>query len=772
MANLIGQSIPRLEDRRLVTGRGRFTDDLAPREALHAAFVRSPHPHALIRGIDTSAASRAPGVAAILTAKDYAADGHGPIRHNPIPAGAVDAARPTFTVPPASRLFTPPQPPLAADRVRFIGEPVAVVLAGTLDQARDGAEQVEVDYDPLPAAATIADALAADAPRLWDQAPGNLALDQAVGDQARTDLAFQLASTVVEAVFVNSRTVTCQLEPRAVIGGYDPATGVYRLIAGSQGAARQRLDLAAALQVPPESVEVVCPDVGGGFGSRSMIQPEAVLAVWAARRTGRPVRWTSDRSESFLTDFQGRDSQTRAALALDPDGRILGLRTEIDGAVGAHAAYFVTLANGLHISTTVYDIPTAHARVRAVFTNSTPTAPYRGAGRPEAHHVIERLLDLAATRLGLDRVEIRRRNLIPRGAMPYRTALGLNFDSGDFRRNLDLALELSDWPGFEARRTEDRTRGRLRGIGLANYVESPVGAPRERVEVHVLPDGVVEVVAGTQSTGQGHETTFAQVIADQLGVEMAAVRLVTGDTRVVLVGGGTHSDRSMRLAGALMVEACGRIVAMARDLVAARCDCAPEDIQVDGDLYRPPASNRIFRLSDLAAEAPGLLTATAELNGRVPAFPTGCAVCELEVDPQTGVIEIARYTTVDDVGQAINPMIVEGQVHGGIAQGAGQALFEHFLVDPETGQVLGGSFMDYGVPRAHQLPNFQAVLVEDPTSGNPLRVKGGGEAGITPATACIFNALMHALGEVGVTEDVAMPATPQRVWRAIQAANS
>lgn len=767
MARYIGQSIPRVEDLRLITGAGRYTDDLAPRDALWAVFVRSPHAHARVLSIDSTAAAETPGVVAVFTAADYAADGCGPIRHNPVPADAVDVSKPGFWEPAASRLFQPPQPPLAGERVRFVGEPVAMVLAESLAEARDGAELVEVDYEPLAAVVRITDAMAEDAPALWDENPDNVCLDQSFGDEGRTGEAFGRAACVVEQIFVNSRTVTCQLEPRGAVGSYDPTTGVYRLLAGSQGVVRQRMDIAAALKVPPSQMEVVCPDVGGGFGSRSLVQPEAVLCPWAAMRTGRPVRWTADRSEGFLTDFQGRDSITHAALALDADGRILALRQDLIGAVGAHAAAFVSVANGYRVASTVYDVPTAFTRVRGVMTNTVPTAPYRGAGRPEAHHAIERLLDLAADRLGLDRREIRRRNLVGKAALPYRNPFGLVFDSGDFQGNMALALEKADWDGFEARRAAGATHGLLRGIGLSNYIESPVGAPRERVEVSVGTDGLVTVVAGTQSTGQGHETTFAQVVADQLGVEMDTIRLVTGDTRVVLGGGGTHSDRSMRLAGTLLVEACAAVVAKARALAAQLSGCTPDEVEVDGDLYRPPASNRIFRLSDLAQEAP--LSATAELNGRIPAYPTGCAVCELEVDPETGAVTIARYTSIDDAGQLINPMIVEGQVHGGIAQGAGQALFEYLVLDPDTGQVLGGSFMDYGIPRADQLPMFDTAFTEDPTGGNPLRVKGGGEAGITPATACIYNALLDALAPLGVT-NVPMPATPLRVWEAIQRA--
>jgi carbon-monoxide dehydrogenase large subunit len=525
-----------------------------------------------------------------------------------------------------------------------------------------------------------------------------------------------------------------------------------------------------ALGLPVERCRVVCPDTGGGFGTRTTLYAEQLLVTWAAKRLGRPVRWTSDRSEAFLADYQGRDLETRAAIAFDADGAIRAMRTEVTGNIGAYTVSFVPVANNSRVTTTAYHAPFAHVRCRGVLTNTAPTAPYRGAGRPEAHFALERLLDLAAPRLGIDRLEIRRRNLIRPDQLPYRNALGLTYDSGDFLGNFETALKLGDWEGFEDRRRESEAKGLLRGIGIAPYVESPVGAPRERIQVTVKADGGIEVLAGTQSTGQGHETTFAQVVADGLGVDMAAVVLVTGDTDIVTVGGGTHSDRSMRLGGALLVQACAEVVEQAKALVAEELGAPVEEVAFADGLLTHPSSNRAFDLFDaqrLAARAGKPLSAAAEFNGRMPAFPTGCAVCELEVDPETGVVRVVRYASLDDVGQPINPLIVDGQVHGGIAQGVGQALMEDFQVDPHTGQVIGGSFMDYGVPRADHLPAFDVAFTEDPTTGNPLRVKGGGESGITPALAAVFNALMDALSPLGV-EHVEMPATPYRVWRAIQ----
>ncbi|MFT8243208.1 xanthine dehydrogenase family protein molybdopterin-binding subunit [Roseomonas sp. BN140053] len=772
MPKLIGKPVRRVEDRRLLSGGGRYTDDLPTRDACFAAMVRTPHAHARIHRVNTEAAKAAPGVLAVLTAQDYIADGLKPLKHTPVPADAVDAKMPAFAAPDAAILFDSGHPPLAGDRVRHVGEGVALVIAETAAQARDAAELVEVEDEPLPAVVTPLDAIAEGAPLLWDGAPNNVCLDQEFGDAAATAAAFADAAIVVEHAFTNQRIVTCHMEPRSVFASYDAARDVTTLVAGSQGAVRQRMDLAHVLGVPASQVEVICPDTGGGFGSRTNLHPEAVLACWAAKRLNRPVRWTSDRSEAFLTDYQARDLVTRAALALDTEGRILGFRTDLLGNIGAQTVSFVPLNNGYRISTTAYRVPVAHARVRAVMTNTTPTGPFRGAGRPEATFVMERLLDMAARRLGLDRVELRRRNLVPRDALPYRNPFGLQYDSGDFRHNMEAALAQADWAGFAARRAASEREGRLRGIGVANYVESPVGAPREKVILRVLGrEQRVEVLAGTQSTGQGHETTFTQVVAERLDLPMEQVSLVTGDSRRITVGGGSHSDRSMRLAGTLMVQASAELLDRARELAAARLGVGVDGVALEDGVFRHPGSNQTLTLYELAAATPdGVLESSAEFSGRIPAYPTGCAICEVEVEPDTGAVSVSRYTSLDDVGQAINPMIVDGQVHGGIVQGVGQALIENPIVDVESGQVAG-SFMDYGMPRASDFPLFDVSLTEDPTGGNPLRVKGGGESGITPATAATINAVVDALAGLGV-EHVEMPATPQRVWAAIAAARA
>ncbi|WP_043839053.1 xanthine dehydrogenase family protein molybdopterin-binding subunit [Muricoccus aerilatus] len=761
----IGQSVRRVEDLRLLTGRGRFTDDLVPGGALHGAVLRSPHAHARILRIDAAAARGMPGVAAILTAAEAAADGLRPIRHTPVPADALTPARPAFE-PEAATIHDTGHPVLAADRVRHVGEAVAFVVADTLGAARDAAEMIEVEYDPLPAVVEPEDALSPGAPSLWPDIPGNLCLDAVFGDAAGTASAFAKAALVVGGRFVNQRMASCHMEPRSAFALHDAERGVTAVTAGSQGAVRQRVDLARALGIDAEAIDFTTPDTGGGFGSRTNLHPETLLVAWAARRLGRAVRWTATRSEGFVTDYGARDLVTRAELALDAEGCILGFRSDMVMAAGAFTVSFVPLSNAFRVSTAVYRVPVAHARTRGAVTNTVPTAPFRGAGRPEAMLAMERLLDMAARRLGLDRIEIRRRNLVPHPAMPWRNPFGLTYDSGNFASNMDAALRNADWSGFAARRAASEARGRRRGIGFANYVESPVGAPRERVVVRVLTEGRVEVLAGTQSTGQGHETTFAQVVAERLGVPLAAVSLVTGDTRRISVGGGSHSDRSMRLAGTLLVEASGSVMEQAREAAANLLGCAAAEVTLEDGIARAPSSNRSLGLFEIAAASPGgVIERAAEFTGRIPAYPTGCAVCELEVEPETGAVAVLRYTSVDDVGQPINPMIVDGQVHGGIAQGAGQALLEGGLFDTSSGQAVAGSFMDYALPRAADLPSFAVALAEDPTAGNPLRVKGGGEGGITPAAAAILNALADATG----SEDIAMPATPARVRAALEA---
>jgi carbon-monoxide dehydrogenase large subunit len=545
---------------------------------------------------------------------------------------------------------------------------------------------------------------------------------------------------------------------------------------------RVKNTVAACLGVAPEQVRAITHDVGGAFGLLNNVYPEQVMVTWAARQLGRPVKWTGERTQAFLTDYQGRDMITGGRLALAADGKILALAVAMTANIGAHPVSYVPLSNAYRVTPTVYDIPVVTVSIRGALTNTVPTAPFRGAGRPEATFVIERLLDIAARRLRIERATLRRRNLIRRAQLPYKSATGLVYDSGNFRANMDSALKLADWKGFAARRREAKKRGKLAGIGTANYVESPVGHPSEYVRVTVHAGRQVEAVAGTQSSGQGHETTFAQVLADRLGIAPEEVQFVTGDTAVVPAGSGTHSDRSMRLAGTLLLEASDRIIDQARRVFAALVGCAEKDVSFDGGFFESPRSNRRLDVFDIAHAvatdatlAPELctpLTSEARFTGRIPAYPTGAAVCEVEIDGETGAVALTRYSSVDDCGQPINPLILHGQVHGGVVQGAGQALSECFLHERSSGQVLTGSFMDYAMPRADTVPSFTVDLAEDPTKtkGNPLRVKGGGEAGITPALAAIMNAVVEALSVHGI-EHMDMPATPARVWAAIKAAN-
>jgi carbon-monoxide dehydrogenase large subunit len=773
----IGRSLPRFEDLRFVRGAGRYTDDIALPGQAYAVFVRSPHAHARIVGIDSAEARSLPGVLGVLTGADYRADGCRGMWLRPMPADAHDITKPAFVSSTGRPTLDEPIWPLPVERVRYPGEPIAVVIAETLTQARDAAERVRVEYDVLPAVTDALAALEPDAPLLWDSAPGNLAMEATIGDRAQVLAAIADAHLVVDQAFRNQRIATVQMEPRSAIGSYDAATDSVTLTAGNQGAHRYRVPLADCLAMPPESVRVICPDTGGGFGPRNDPNPEHIVVAWAARRLRRPVKWTSDRSEAFLTDYQGRDIITKARMAFARDGRIQAFALELIGNVGGQTGTYVPLSNAYRIAPTVYDVPCALVHVRGVMTNTVPTAPFRGAGRPEAHLVIERLLDIAAKKLGIDRVAIRRRNLIRRAQLPYRSATGLTYDSGDFTGNMRRVLEAADWDGARARARDAKRRGKLFGHAICNYVESPVGMPHERVKARIDPDGSVELVVGTQSTGQGHETSFRQVMADKLGVSPEEIRFVSGDTATLASGGGTHSDRSMRLAGSLMVEATGRIVAQAKQVAAALLDAKEQAITFDDGLLSAPTSNRRLSLFDVARaikDDPSLpddlrvpLAAECAFTGRIPAYPTGAVVCELEIDPDTGAIDIRRYLSIDDAGQAINPMILHGQAHGGIAQGIGQALMERMAYEPESGQVLTGSFMDYGIPRAHLLPFFDVELTEDPTHGNALRVKGGGESGITPSLAVVMNAVMDALKSYGV-EHMDMPATPARVWQAMR----
>ena len=735
----IGRSLPRREDLRLILGQGRYTDDNIVPDALHAMFVRSPYAHAAIRSTDVSRALARTGVVACLTGADYVADGGTALDHKPIPEDNFAAGERAFRASAGHLVKTVHQPVFAVDRVLHQGEAVAVVIATSAALARDALEDVEVAYDELPVITTVEAATAAGAPQLHESVPGNVALDATLGDPDATAAAFAGAHLVVEGEFHNQRIFSAHMEPRAAIATYDAPGDVVTLICGGGGAHRFRRMVVEALALKENQVHARTEDVGGSFGSRNSLHPEAVVVAWAARRLQRAVRWTGDRGEGFLTDFEGRDMHARGALALDENGRILALRTTVAANIGASTVAYSFLNNYSRVAPSVYSIPAAEIRVRGVMTNTVPVSSFRGAGRPEAMFTIERLLDMAARKLGLDPVTIRRRNLIRREQLPYTAATGLVYDSGDFSGNMERALQLADWTGSVQRRAESLRRGRLHGIGVANYVESPVGNLNESVWIRVLPAGRVEVAIGTQSSGQSHETTFAQIVADLLDVSIDAIDILTGDTRTIPRGGGSHSNRSMRLGSTIIVRACAEIREQAR--VAAGTD--------DYDLF------------DVAAYAD--LAATAGISTRIPAYPTGAAVMEIEIDPATGEVTPLRYTQVDDVGQAINPLVVHGQTAGGIAQGLGQAFSEAMIFDPQTGQVLSGSFMGYAVPRAKDMPPMVIELVEDPTAGNALRIKGGGEAGVTPSPAAAVNAVIDALRHPAV-EHIDTPVTAPKLW--------
>jgi len=771
-----GRPVPRREDPRLITGAGRFSDDVSLPGQAHAAFVRSPHAHARIRRIDADAALKAPGVLAVLTGEDAARDGLQPIPHNPVPTNPHEVP---LRSPDGTPFFVASHCPLPLDRARFVGEAVAMVIAETAAVARDAAERVVVDWEPLAAAVTAADATAPGAPVLWEEAGGNACVETEAGDAAATEAAFRRAAHVVRLQTRVNRVTGVPMEPRAVTAVWDGASERYTLHAGSGGSWRIRADVAAVLGVPLKAVRVVARDVGGNYGTRNACYPEFPLVAWAARRLGRPVKWTGDRREMLLTDYQARDLVSNAELALDADGRFLALRGVNVSNVGAHAVSFIPLAKGIGVLPSVYHVPAAHLRGRAVYTNTAPTYPYRAAGRPEVMFVIERLIDLAARRHGFDRVALRRRNLVPSSAMPYRNPVGLLYDSGDYATAQDRAVALADWAGFEARRAEARRRGRYRGIGLAHYIELNTGMPRERTQITVRPEGTIEVVLGTLSSGQGHETSFPQLIVEWFGVALEQVRFITGDTDLMPVGGGSHSGRSMRLGAVVMAKASDAIVEKGKRIAAWLLEAADADMEFAQQRFTVKGTDRSIGLFEIAAaglrpDAPedlrGPLAGVSDETMSVPSYPYGCAVAEVEVDPETGVVEIARWTTVDDVGRAVNPLILHGQTHGGIAAGAGQALWELCHYDAD-GQMLSATFMDYALPRADALPSFTTEISEVPSTSNPLGLRGGGEGGTTPALAALVNAIVDALAELGV-EHVEMPATPERVWRAIQAARA
>ncbi len=688
----IGKPVRRREDARFLTGAGNYADEVSLAGQAYAYVVRSPHAHARILSIDVEPAARAPGVLAVLTGSDAAQDGLQPIPQRPVPANPHEVPLKSRD---GSPFLIPPHPVLALGKTRHVGEPVAVVVAETLWQASDAAERVAVEYDPLPAVVQSPDALAPGAPIVWEEHGTNLCVDSETGDKAATELAFAEAAHVVRLETGINRVTGVPMELRAAVGVYDEAAARYTVYTSAGGGVvRQRDDIAAVLCEPAAAVRVISGDVGGNFGIRNNTYPELALVAWAARRIRRPVKWLCERRDAFATDFHGRDLTADAELALDKDGRFLALRGVNTSNLGASAISFVPLAKGIAVSSSVYDIPSSYMRGLGVVTNTSPTSAYRSAGRPEVMFVLERLIDIACRRHGFDRIEIRRRNLVTPEAMPYRNPLGLVYDSGDYPASLRRAAELGDWAGFEARRTEARRRSGCRGIGIAASIELNTGAPRERAEITIDPTGIVELVLGTMAAGQGHETSFAQVISEWLGVAPDQVRLITGDTDRVQAGGGSASARSMRLGSWVIAKAADAIVDKGRRIAGSMLEAAEQDIEFAQQRFVIKGTDRGIGLFEVAAAARGdgipsdlrgPLTGISDETMSVPSYAYTCAVCKVEVDPETGLVEVIRYASVDDCGRAVNPMLIHGQSHGGIAQGIGQALWEVCVYDPRSG---------------------------------------------------------------------------------------
>jgi carbon-monoxide dehydrogenase large subunit len=785
-APFVGQSVKRKEDYRFLTGAGQYTDDVTLPGQTCAYFLRSPHAHAKIRGIDTTQARAAPGVVGIFTGEDLAA-----AKVGTLPCGWL------ITDVNGQPMKEPPHPLLAQGKVRHVGDQVAVVIAETLHQARDAAELIAVDYETLPAIVKAADARKPGAVLVHDGAPDNTCYVWAIGDKAAVDQAFSGAHHVTTLEFINNRLIPNAIEPRAAVASYSRSDDSYTLYVSNQNPHVERLLMTAfVLGLPEHKVRVIAPDVGGGFGSKIYLYAEETVLTWASKRLNRPIRWTAERSESFLSDAHGRDHVTKAELALDKDGKFLAMRVATTANMGAYLSTFASCIPTILYATLLagqYTTPVIHCEVTAVFTNTVPVDAYRGAGRPEATFVVERLVETAAREMKLDPAEIRRRNFIRE--FPYQTPVALLYDIGDYEATLAEALKLADVAGFEARRKDAERRGKLRGLGYAAYIEACGIAPSnvagalgaraglfEAGEIRVHPTGSVTVFTGSHAHGQGHETTFAQVVADRLGIPIENVDVVHGDTGRVLFGMGTYGSRSIAVGGTAIVKAIDKIVAKGRKIAAHLLEAAESDIEYENGTFTVAGTDRKKTVAEVAFAAyvphnypldklePGL-NESAFYDPANFTFPAGTHICEIEIDPDTGQTRIVNFTAVDDFGKVINPMIVEGQVHGGVAQGIGQALLEGCVYDPESGQLLTGTYMDYAMPRADDLPNFKVATKETPCTHNPLGVKGCGEAGAIGAPAAVINAITDALWSRGV-RDIEMPATSERVWRALQSAKS
>ncbi len=765
----IGQPVSRKEDPMLLRGEGRYSDDLSLPGQLHAAIVRSRYAHGVLRGVDAAEARSMPGVLAVYKAADLREGG----------IGLMPASRGKNRDGSASP--RPAQMPLAETKVRFVGDPVALVVAETPKQARDAAEAVLLDIDPLPAVTSARAAAEPGAPQLHDSAPGNLALDYHHGDSAAVEAAFAAAAHVTRLQLSNSRIVVAAMEPRSAIAGYDPDTQRFTLRVGCQGVFGMREALKDVLGVPLERLRVLTGNVGGSFGMKASVYPEYPCLLHAARALGRPVKWTDDRSDSFLSDSHGRDHEVDAALALDAEGRFLAIRIQGYGNLGAYLSNATTIpptVNTMKNMIGVYATPLIEASARCVFSNTTPVGPYRGAGRPEGNYYMERLVDAAAVEMGIDRVELRRRNHIQPEQMPYSAPSGMAYDSGDFPAILDEALAMADWDGFAARRIESRRRGKLRGRGIGQYLEVTAPPQQEMGGIRFEPDGTVTIITGTLDYGQGHASPFAQVLCDRLGIPFDRVRLLQGDSDALIAGGGTGGSKSMMASGAAIVEASAICIERGRRVAAHALEAAVADIEFERGRFVIAGTDRGIGIVELAEQLragmalPPGMPATLDVQhiheSAPSAFPNGCHVTEVEVDPETGIVEVVRYNMVNDFGVLINPMLVEGQAHGGIVQGIGQALMEATAYD-EDGQLMTGSFMDYALPHAVDAPPFAFQSHPVPARTNALGVKGCGEAGCAGALPAVMNALVDALAETGVRH-IDMPATPQRVWAAIQAA--
>jgi aerobic carbon-monoxide dehydrogenase large subunit len=763
----IGQGVSRFEDPRLVRGGGKYIDDVVYPGMAYGVVLRSPHGHAKIISIDTSAAKAAPGVLAVITAADWKTAGLGELPSH----GGLKRRD-------GSPMFKPSYPVLADDRVRWVGDPVAFVVAETQAQAADAAELIAVDYEPLPAVVSTAKAIEPDAAKVWDGCADNISFVELIGDKAATDAAFAKAAHIVKHRFVINRVTAASMEPRGAVGVYLPAEDRYIIHSPVQRAHPYRSELAKqVLKVAESKVRVICIDVGGSFGMKTPVFNEAPLTLFASKLTGRPVKWISTRTEAFLSDAQARDNVTEAELALDKDGIFLGLRVKTIAAIGAYLQNNMPafLLNAGTLAGT-YRTPAIFVDITGVFTNTNPVRPYRGNGRPEAGYVIERIIDIAADELKIDPIELRRRNYISPHQMPFKTGLTFTYDCGEFEKNMDMALELHDSADFKRRREESRRRGKLRGLGISNTIERAAAGGTEGAEVRFDRSGSVTLFSGSVTAGQGHETVFKQLVCDRLGLHPDDVRYVQGDTDEVFYGEGTGGSRTSTMSSAAFQMATDKVIEKAKVIAAHALKIDVPDVNFAEGVFSSPKTNRTMTIKDVAIDSanpakipasmePGLF-ATAVYKAPVQNFPNGCHVCEVEIDRETGVVDIVRYSVVDDVGTVLNPMLLHGQIHGGVAQGAGQVLMEDIHFDA-SGQLVTASFMDYAMPHAHNLCEMEVESNPVPTKTNPLGTKGAGEAGNVGALPAVANALVDALSEFGI-KHIEMPATPERVWRAMQ----